>query len=112
MNYWGLGHWLTDQWRCSFNKDQGVLILCTDSFTPVEVDLLRSILLENFNIESTRVSAGNKGKDQYRIRIPKRAVSKLQSLVGNICRLQCDTVLGFKALALQIRLHQDSLNSP
>jgi len=45
----------------------------TDSFSPNEVDRLRSILLTKLNIESTRV-ANNKAKEQYAIPIPKREV--------------------------------------
>jgi hypothetical protein len=54
----------------TYKKDRGVVVLCTDSFTADEVDLLRSILLEKYGIDSSRKSAGNKGKEQYRIRIP------------------------------------------
>ncbi|CAI2166767.1 36_t:CDS:10 [Funneliformis geosporum] len=35
-----------------------------------------------FNINATRGSAGNKGKEQYVIRIPKREVGKVQALVA------------------------------
>lgn len=38
------------------------------------------MLLEKYNIESTRVSNG-KGKEQYIIRIPKREVTKVKILV-------------------------------
>jgi hypothetical protein len=41
---------------------------CSDSFTPDEVELLRSVLLKKFGIESTRISNGM-GKNQDRIRI-------------------------------------------
>jgi len=55
--------------------------MATNSFTLAEVKLLCSVLLNNFGIESTINSAGNKSKDQYRIRIPKRELPKLQGLV-------------------------------
>jgi hypothetical protein len=43
---------------------------------------LRSVLLQNFHIESTR-NVKNKAKEQYLIRIPKREVAKLQALVSD-----------------------------
>jgi len=52
----------------------------TDSFTPEEVDKLRRVLIEKYNIESTLVSNG-KGKEQSIIRIPKREVTKVKILV-------------------------------
>jgi len=58
-----------------------VVFICTDSFTPAEVDTLRSILLTKFNINSTRFLNGT-GKEQYRIRIPKAFMPTLQSLVA------------------------------
>jgi hypothetical protein len=54
--------------------------ISTDSLTLSEVDLLRSLLLDKLNIESTR-NANGKGQDQYIIRIPKREVPKVQELV-------------------------------
>jgi hypothetical protein len=55
----------------------GAYVVSTDSFTAQEVALLRSVLLNNFTIESTQVDNG-KGKDQYSIYIPKREVPKLK----------------------------------
>jgi len=72
LAYWlsGDGHYL---------KRDGCIQLYTNSFSPTEVDQLRAALLQNFSIESTRVSAGVKGKDQFIIRIPKREVGKEQT---------------------------------
>jgi hypothetical protein len=55
----------------------------------VQIHLLsqRSIfygLLDNFGIDSTKILSGNKAKDKFRIRIPKREVPKLQALVKDI----------------------------
>lgn len=74
LAYWlsGDGHYL---------KRDGCIQLYTNSFSPTEVDQLRAALLNNCSIESTRVSAGVKGKDQFIIRIPKREVGKVQDLV-------------------------------
>ena len=55
----------------SYNKTQGAIQISTHSFEPFQVDAIRRALLDNFEIETTRVSGG-KGKDQYIIRIPKR----------------------------------------
>jgi len=63
-------------------KKQGSIEISTHSYTGSEVERLRAALLKNFNIESTRVSGGVKGKDQYRIRIPKREVAKVKDLVA------------------------------
>jgi hypothetical protein len=71
-------YWLSGDGH--FDKSQGSIVLCTDSFTSAEVDRLRTALLSNLNIGSTRC-ATNKAKQQYRIRIPKREVPKVQSLV-------------------------------
>src|SRR5438874_320481 len=53
----------------------------THSCTSEELYQLRAALLNNLNIESSRNSAGVKGKEQYRIRRPKREVPKVQALV-------------------------------
>jgi hypothetical protein len=71
-----LAYWLASDG--TYKKDRGVVVLCTDSFTADEVDLLRSILLEKYGIDSTR-NVHRPG--QFRIRIPKREVPKLQQLV-------------------------------
>jgi len=47
-----------------------------------ELALVRSILSTKFNIESTRITAGNKNKEQYRIRIAKSSMPTLQSIVA------------------------------
>jgi hypothetical protein len=62
----------------TFNR--GAVELCTDSFTAAEVDILRSILLTKYGINSTRVSNGT-GKD--RIRIAKSSMPTLQALVSD-----------------------------
>jgi hypothetical protein len=64
----------------TFNR--GAVVLCTDSFTAAEVDILRSILLTKYGINSTRVSNGT-GKEQYRIRIAKSSMPTLQALVSD-----------------------------
>ena len=64
------------------------------SFQPLEIDALRGALLDNFEIETTRVLGGGfskelrrlkncgKGEDQYIIRIPKRELTKVQGIVS------------------------------
>ena len=71
-----LAYWLS----CDGSYGKRAGCITTNSFSPEEVDLLRSILLNHLNIESTRTVA-NKGKEQYKIRIPKREVGKLQQIV-------------------------------
>jgi hypothetical protein len=64
----------------SYCKSTGRITICTDSFTAEEVDCLRSIFLDQFGIETTRIRNGHRD-DQYVIRIPKREVPKVQQLV-------------------------------
>lgn len=65
----------------SYNKTQGTIQISTHSFEPFQVDAIRRALLDNFEIETTRVSGG-KEKDQYIIRIPKRELTKVQGIVS------------------------------
>ncbi|CAJ0855566.1 13006_t:CDS:2 [Entrophospora sp. SA101] len=69
-------------WTTLRSDPTGSIEISTHSYTGSEVERLRAALLKNFNIESTRVSGGVKGKDQYRIRIPKREVAKVKDLVA------------------------------
>jgi hypothetical protein len=54
-------------------KKQRYIVISTESFTPAEVDTLRSVLLDRYGIESTRC-AQNKAKEQYIILFQKAAV--------------------------------------
>jgi hypothetical protein len=71
-----LAYWLAGDG--SYVKAKGIIQISTYSFTPQEVDQLRSVLLDQFNIESTR-NVLRPG--QYMIRIPKREVPQVQQLV-------------------------------
>ncbi len=73
-----LAYWVSSD--VTFRKDSGTVVLCTDSFSADEVDFLRSLLLEKFNIQSTRVSNGM-SKNQYRISIAKASVPTIQNIV-------------------------------
>jgi hypothetical protein len=44
--------------------------------------------LDKYGIHSTR-PAGNKAKEQYQIRIPKREIPKVQCLVSEHSLIQC-----------------------
>jgi hypothetical protein len=63
-----------------FEKNTGGITIYTDSYTPAEVELLQSILLDKYGIKTSHYNNGH-GKEQYIIRIPKREVPKLQALV-------------------------------
>jgi len=63
-----LAYWLSGDG--SYCQTTGRITIATNSFSPDEVELLRKILLDKFNLESTRISGGIKGKDQYKIRTP------------------------------------------
>jgi hypothetical protein len=86
-------------WDGSYNKRDHCIEMATNSFTLAEVKLLCSVLLNNFGIESTINSAGNKSKDQYRIRIPKRELPKLPFFQRQLCRYgkrrSCSTAYPF-----------------
>jgi hypothetical protein len=71
----------------TFHKGKSVIQVATNSFTPEEVDLLRAVLLERYDIHSSRVLGGTKGRDQYIIRIPRRELTKVQDLIKVICHL-------------------------
>jgi hypothetical protein len=73
LTYWIVGDG-------SYDKNRGSLIICTDSFTIFEVEELRTVLLDKFNIVSTRVLSGS-GPNAYRIRISSKEIHKVQSLV-------------------------------
>jgi hypothetical protein len=77
-----LAFWLSGDG--AYDKRDGVVTICSDNFTPEEVEHLRSVLLENCGIESTRILAGNPNKSKYRIRIPKREIAKLQNIVADL----------------------------
>ena len=57
-----LAYWLSGDG--SYCKSSGRIQISTDSFSPGEVDLLRSILLEKYHIESTR-NVANRAKEQF-----------------------------------------------
>jgi len=65
----------------TFSKRHSVIQIATNSFSPEEIDLLRAVLLECYDIDSSRVLSGNKGRDQYIIRIPRRELAKVQDLI-------------------------------
>jgi len=77
-----LAYWISGDG--SYCKRFHFVVICTDSFTLTEVNILRSALLDNFGIDSTQILSGNKAKDKFRIRIPKREIPKLQALVKDI----------------------------
>ena len=61
---------------------QGIIMLCTESFTKEEQELLINALHENFGIQATmnkRISST--GIKSYRIRISKKSMDKLIVLV-------------------------------
>lgn len=61
---------------------QGIIMLCTESFSKEEKELLINALQENFGIQATlnkRISST--GIQSYRIRISKKSMDKLLELV-------------------------------
>lgn len=65
-----------------FLLDKGVVVLCTESFTKEEQELLVTVLNSKFGIKATlnkRVSSSS--TESFRIRISKKSMDKLISLV-------------------------------
>jgi hypothetical protein len=74
-----LAHWIIeDGYFDSYGRTQTVL-LCTESFTQRECQLLQTILL-NWKIVTT-LKVRNKAKNTYRIRVSKRSIPLLRELV-------------------------------
>jgi hypothetical protein len=75
----GLAYWISDDG--SFDKSTKTVVLCTESFTLEEVELLISVLNDKWDLDSYKKKASNGG---YRIVIPQRKLAILQSLIGHI----------------------------
>lgn len=71
-----LVYWICDDG--SFNKVGRYVVLCTDSFTFAEVQLLISVLNSKFNLSAYSIKTG-KG---FRIIIPAYSMDALRSLVA------------------------------
>jgi hypothetical protein len=69
---------------------KGIIMLCTESFSKQEQELLINALHKNFGIQATlnkRISST--GIKSYRIRISKRSMDKLIVSVNRILFLKC-----------------------
>jgi hypothetical protein len=73
-----LAYWIMDDG--SFNKSNGNLILCTDSFSKEDVLRLIHILKTKFHLSCGLINH-NKNKNSYRIRINKSSIPLLRMLV-------------------------------
>jgi hypothetical protein len=73
-----LCYWLCDDG--SYCKTTSRIIICTDSFSLEEVNLLANILNDKWNFECYVNKYGN----NYRIRIPKKSLAKVQVLLRDI----------------------------
>jgi hypothetical protein len=78
-----LAHWIMgDGGFDGHGRGDGRVTLYTNNFTLEEVELLRSILLSKFNLESSLRKVGQTDPLRgYAIRIPSRCLGTLQSLV-------------------------------
>lgn len=74
----GLCYWICDDG--SWNKVGRYLILCTNSFTLAEVELLIEVLNKKFNLGCYKCRDGT----AYRIIIPAYSIPKLQVLLKDI----------------------------
>jgi hypothetical protein len=74
----GLCYWICDD-GC-FDKNKKFVLLCTESFTMVEVELLIAALNSKWDLKCYKV----KRDSSYRIIIPSYSISSLQSLLAPI----------------------------
>jgi hypothetical protein len=74
-----LAYWIMDDGYFDSYGRTKTILLCTESFTKFECELLQS-LLSNLNIKST-LKIRNKEKDRYRIRISKTSMDLLREIV-------------------------------
>lgn len=75
----GLAHWIMQDG--SYHKVSKGVALCTDSFTKDEVELLRSVLQEKFNLSCTIQKAPGKILNRFRIYISAKSLPVLRKLV-------------------------------
>ncbi|CAO1637796.1 unnamed protein product (mitochondrion) [Jaminaea pallidilutea] len=72
-------HWIIQDGYFDNNGRTQTTILCTESFTKIECNLLQEVLI-TFSIKST-LKVRNKHKNTYRIRISKKSIPILVNLV-------------------------------
>lgn len=77
----GLAYWIADDG--SWNAPGRYVVLCTDSFTLGEVELLITALNTKFLFNCYKVKNGNKKGTQYRIVIPAVSVPRLRELIAD-----------------------------
>lgn len=76
----GLAHWVMGDGF--YMTSQGVIVLCTDSYTKGEINLLIAALNNKFGIKATlnkRVSSA--GLNSWRIRISKKSMKQITTIV-------------------------------
>lgn len=61
-----------------YRKDRGGVIICTDSFSLEDTELLKTVLIEKFEL---LVSVQKHGENAYRLYIQKKSIDKLINLV-------------------------------
>ena len=70
-----LAHWICDDG--TFVKGRDIVVLCTESFSESEVDLLLAVLSTKFGLKCRKDKRGN----GFRIVIVKSSLTKLRELV-------------------------------
>ena len=75
----GLAHWIMQDG--SYHKVSKGVVLCTDSFTREEIELLISVLETKFNLICTIQKAPSKNSNRFRIYISAKSVPILRTLV-------------------------------
>lgn len=77
----GLCYWLSDD--ATFDKTNSVVVICTDSFSLEEVELLVKTLNDKWSL-NCYIKKITKTKSGYRITIPRKSLPVLQSLLKDI----------------------------
>jgi len=72
----GLAYWICDDG--SFDKTRQAVRIYTDGFTYAEVKLLNEVLIKKFGLKCT---INNRKGEYFRIRIPKKSLKDLQTLL-------------------------------
>jgi hypothetical protein len=72
----GLAFWLMGDGM--YRKDREAVVICTDSFTLEDTELLKTVLIEKFELT---VSVQKRRENVYRLYIQKKSINKLIDLV-------------------------------
>jgi LAGLIDADG DNA endonuclease family len=77
-----IAYWYMDDGSLKWKGHSNAMRICTESFSPQGVDRLRNVLLDKFDIPTTRTKETKKdGSIGWRISIPEKYSSKFRYLI-------------------------------